>query len=467
MGNEKKSDICVIGAGIGGLTAGALLTKQGYKVKIFEKEPLIGGRALSLDTSSLTLENYKEILSRFYMHVPFSEPDLETIFNNNMLNGYKLDLGYHAIGGGAVSHINSVLSEFDKHLEMLESNTGFIKPNGFEIPFISKRDKIIMLPQILRLLFSSESTMRKLDDVSMTQTIEKYGKGKMKVTLEVFSRAVTTVNNLDRISTGEMFRAQRNLVKGSKPVGYPKQGLHRLSQTFVDIIKQNGGEIFLKNPVDKIIIDDYKAVGVVINDKQYFFKTIISNTLIQHLFTITDEKQFPPEYVRNIKALTGTGSLCAYYSLKKVDPNLLGKTFLFLERDVGIDGNDAVGMIDFMVALPESGSAPPSHHLVQSYIICTPDEAKNKKTLETLKKLLDKNLENLMPDFRSHFRWAIYPAAWHLDGVAKTIDNKKPDTKTPVENLYIVGDCVKAPGIGINCALSSARILCNILTSVT
>ena len=38
MVNEKKSDICIIGAGIGGLTAGALLTKQGYSVKIFEKE---------------------------------------------------------------------------------------------------------------------------------------------------------------------------------------------------------------------------------------------------------------------------------------------------------------------------------------------------------------------------------------------------------------------------------------------
>jgi len=38
MVNEKKSDICIVGAGIGGLTAGALLTKQGYSVKIFEKE---------------------------------------------------------------------------------------------------------------------------------------------------------------------------------------------------------------------------------------------------------------------------------------------------------------------------------------------------------------------------------------------------------------------------------------------
>ena len=40
MDNRKNSDknICIIGAGISGLTSGALLINQGYKVKIFEEE---------------------------------------------------------------------------------------------------------------------------------------------------------------------------------------------------------------------------------------------------------------------------------------------------------------------------------------------------------------------------------------------------------------------------------------------
>ncbi len=51
MIDTKGSDVCIIGAGIGGLTAGALLTKKGYKVTIFEKEALMGGRALSFNNS--------------------------------------------------------------------------------------------------------------------------------------------------------------------------------------------------------------------------------------------------------------------------------------------------------------------------------------------------------------------------------------------------------------------------------
>ena len=76
----KKKDIIIIGSGIGGLTAGALLTKKGFKVIIFEKESLIGGRALSFNTSNLTIDSYLKILSNYNMMIPFSEPDLKTIF---------------------------------------------------------------------------------------------------------------------------------------------------------------------------------------------------------------------------------------------------------------------------------------------------------------------------------------------------------------------------------------------------
>jgi hypothetical protein len=73
------------------------------------------------------------------------------------------------------------------------------------------------------------------------------------------------------------------------------------------------------------------------------------------------------------------------------------------------------------------------------------------------------NLGYLIPDYNSNLNWAVYPAIWHLDGVAKTIDKDKPKIKTPIDNLYLVGDCVKAPGIGFNCALNSAKILSDML----
>jgi len=452
--------ICIIGAGIGGLTAGALLSQKGYNVTLFEKEKVLGGRSLSFNGNNLTLENYRKTLANFSMNVLFSNPSLEEIFNKNMLKGYTLDLGFHSIEGGTMSDIGRAIIDIGNKVEMLGSKLGFIRENDFIYPLISTRDKIHFFPNILRLVLSSESTMKSLDKVSIAETINKYGKGKMKLILELLPRVTTTVNNLSKISTGESFRAsQANLRRGSSPVGYPKGGLVNISNAFANEIKRNNGVIHLGNKVKRIIIDDRKASGVIVDDKEHNFDIVISNILVQYLFNIAPEEQFPKKYVEKLKSLEGTGSLCAYYSLNRINPKLIGKSFLFIERDAGVNGNDAVGMIEFVTALPESGIAPRSKYLVQSYIICTPAEAKSKKMLEKLREILDRNLERLIPNFHSILNWAIYPAVWHLDGVAKTIENVKPDIKTPVENLFLVGDCVKAPGIGINCAVKSARLL--------
>lgn len=456
MANDKQLDIIIIGAGIGGLTAGALFVKKGHKVKIFEKESVIGGRSLTLDMSTLTLDNYKKLLSKFNMHVPFAEPSLETIFEKKMLDGYKLDLGFHVIGGGVIANIRNVLSNSDFHIEMIKSRL-YTQKNGHYGLFFTHWDKLSILPNLLRLFLSGESTMSQLDDTSITDTIKKYGKGKSRLVLEANPRLITTVNNLDHISTGSVFRTQRNMkLRG---VRYPKKGLYHIINSLADYIKKNGGEINQNSPVTKILINDKKANGVVVSGKKHLSDVVVSNILVQDLFKIADEQNFSKKYVGNLKSLKGTGSLCAYYSLNKINPDLVGKNFIFIERNAGVDGDDAAGMVDFMATSSESGLAPPSEYIVQSYVICTPKEAVDKKILEKLKNILDKNLEKIIPDYRSNLKWVLYPAIWQLDGVAKTIENKKPEISTPIKNLYLVGDCVNAPGIGINCAQNSANIL--------
>ena len=459
MQNKKKKTVCIIGAGIAGLSAAALFAKKGYQVIVFEKSGVLGGRALSLDANSLTLKSYQNILSSYHSFLAFSDPDIKTIFEKKLLSGYTIDLGYHAIGGGVFSNLNQLLGDFDEHLDFLESYVGLIHQNSYDFPFLSKLDKVTILPNILRLLFASEKTLLKLDTVSITETIERYGKGNMKLILEVFSRSITTVNNLDRISTGEMFRAQRNLYRGSKPVGYPKGGMGVIHHKLSRIIEDYQGIIKLNTPVKKILFENGKAVGVQTEQKNYSSNLIVYAGLLQSLFEVADKKQFPNDYVNTINSLTGTGSLSGYYSLKTIPDDLIGKTFHFIERNVGVDGNDVVGMIDFMAADLTARISPKDASLVQSYIICTPEEAKDKAVLHRLRQILDKHLGMLIPDFKEQLNWALYPSVYHLDGVAKTIDNAKPSIETPIENLFVIGDGVKAYGIGFNCALNSARLL--------
>jgi hypothetical protein len=311
------------------------------------------------------------------MAVPFSEPSLEKIFKRNMLKGYKLDLGFHSIEGGTMSDLGRVTIDADSKVEMLGTRLALITENGFEYPIINFKDKIRFLPNILRLVLSGEKTMKQLDYVSIADTIEKYGKSKMKLILELLPRITTTVNDLNKISTGESFRAsQSNLRRGSSPVGYPTGGLGAVIEVIIDGIKKNGGKILLGYNVEKIIIKDDKAVKIKTKGKEHTFDIIIYNGLVQDLFNIADEKHFPKKYIDDLKSLNGTGSFCAYYSLKNVSSDLLGKSFLFIERDAGVRGDDAVGMIEFVTAVPEANIAPESDYLIQSYVICTPEEAR-------------------------------------------------------------------------------------------
>ena len=53
---EKKSGVAVIGAGIGGLTAGALLAKRGYKVTIYDQAIVPGGCASTFKRRGFTFD---------------------------------------------------------------------------------------------------------------------------------------------------------------------------------------------------------------------------------------------------------------------------------------------------------------------------------------------------------------------------------------------------------------------------
>lgn len=51
-----KKHIAIIGAGPGGLTAGMILAKRGYKVSIFEKEAMVGGRNAPISMNGYTFD---------------------------------------------------------------------------------------------------------------------------------------------------------------------------------------------------------------------------------------------------------------------------------------------------------------------------------------------------------------------------------------------------------------------------
>lgn len=446
--------IAIIGAGLGGLASGALLSER-HEVHIYEKMDRVGGRALSMDGVPL---NYKKFIANFEMANAFSMPDIETI--HEMAGKTKIDLGFHLIGGGKRGACVSSLRKINADVKFIGSKLGLIGEKT-RYPMLSSMDKIKMLPRIMQLLFSKKETIEAMKKMSIEEAIEKYGKGKLKLVLEIFPRLITTVNELDKISTGETLFAQRELM-GGHPVVYPAGGLESIGNAYAGHIEKNGGKIFLNNEVKNVDIDDGVLYGI--DGREY--DAVILNMPVQHIFRVAKEKHFPSEWVRKIKKLYGTGSMVSYHMMNYVPPDLIGKSYVFLEKTDEVSGGAAAGMIDFKMASPDAKISPPKKYLVQSYVICTPEEAKNRKKWEMLKNMIDRNLDMLIKGYRKHVEWEIYNTIWHLDGVAKTIDNDKPDIETPVKNLFIAGDSVNSKGIGVNCAVDSANVIYDRIKSI-
>ena len=436
--------IAIVGAGLGGLATAAKLAGE-HIVDIYEKEAMLGGRALTMNGIS---ENYRKFIAKFEMANAFAYPDLEEIYGAD----YKIDLGFHLIGGGKRGACVKALKGVDG-VDFIGSRLGYIGEK-IAYPMLSFADKMKMLPRIIQLMTSRKKTIEAMKNMSMEEAIDKYGKGKLKTVLKIFPRLITTVNDLSRISAGETFFAQRELM-GGHPVIYPVGGLKSISQAFASYIERNGGKIFLRHEVKNVDIDDGIAKGI--DGKEY--DAVILNMPVQHIFKVVGERHFENEWVRKIKGLEGTGSMVAYHVLNNLSAKLLGKSFVFLEKNDGFVGNELAGMIDFKMASQHGLLSPKKKYIVQSYLICSPEEAKDKRKWYEMAAMIDKNLEKLIPDYKKSLEWSIYNVIWHLDGVAKTVDNEKPSIVTPVKNLYLAGDSVNSKGIGINCAIDSARLI--------
>ncbi len=93
-------DAVVVGAGVGGLSTAVLLAQMGMNTLVVEKDDRVGGRALSMRGEELK-ENgpawYRRLLGGQYCYLAEASPSLEEITEKGLLDGYILDLGYHAV----------------------------------------------------------------------------------------------------------------------------------------------------------------------------------------------------------------------------------------------------------------------------------------------------------------------------------------------------------------------------------
>lgn len=310
---REHYDTIIIGSGMGGLTTGALLAKQGQNVLVLEQHYTAGG--------------FTHVFKR---------------------KGYEWDVGIHYIG--EMQRESSVLKQlFDyitdgtlKWADMGEvydriiigkASYDMVKGvNNFKAKLISyfpeeKQAIDAYVDLVFKTVKASRSFyMAKVMPSYITAIVGRFLRRSFykysdKTTYEVL-RSLTANERLIKVLTGQYgdyglppkqssFAMHASVVRhyfdgGSFPVG----GSSKVLETIDPVIEKAGGTILVSAAVKEIIVNNTTAVGVLMEDG----KTFRANTVVSNAGIVNTYKQLLPKPVVNKHKLTA--------QLSKVTPSV-------------------------------------------------------------------------------------------------------------------------------------------------
>jgi len=315
-------DAIIIGSGLGGLSCGAYLAKNGWKVLVLEKHRLPGGYATSFKRGSFTFDvalhmingvgegqnTYKfldwcgvgdkiEFLKLKYfmrfifpgldIRLPSGDPDeVRSVLANNFPQEKK---GISELFKEAENISNDIF-------KFITSKTPF----WLQLPFF---------PLLYRGLFpfinktGTQFFDKHLNDERLKAILIGnwgfYGlpPSRLNIIYSVFP-------NLDYF----------------KGAYYPKGGNQVMTNSFVDVIKDNNGEVVLNSRVSSIVIENERAVGVVTKRGEKFLGyKIISNACAEETFiNLIGKEKLPERFLSRMDKMERSISLfCIYIGLNE------------------------------------------------------------------------------------------------------------------------------------------------------
>ncbi|MFH1460754.1 MAG: NAD(P)/FAD-dependent oxidoreductase [Candidatus Omnitrophota bacterium] len=297
--NNKYDDI-IIGAGIGGLVCGCYLAKQGRKVLIVEQHFQAGGYCSSFKRKGFTFDTsihsigslreggkvrkiFNELGLEDEIELTRSDPtDIlifpgHTIFIRNKLN----------------DTIASFQESFPHEFEKIKDFFYFIYNFDFIKNYSNLKTKTFK--DVLNIYFQDE----KLKSI-------------ISIILGNIGLPASRVAALPAIVLYKEF-----ILDGGY---YPKGGMQSFSNGLARKFKKLGGELRLKNKVEKIIIKKNKAVGIIIGKEEKIFSdNVISNCDATHTFLDLIGKKFlSDKFVKKIDNLeTSASAFVVYLGLNK------------------------------------------------------------------------------------------------------------------------------------------------------
>lgn len=474
---KERFDVIIVGAGIGGLIAGALLAKgEKKRVLVLEKETEIGGRGMSWrgdDTDYKTMNRLR--LNATKTRVIRSYPSAEEIQEKNLMTGYVLEAGLHGIppwmrhkavfeylGLPFFSFANDYAEYFNKgkKYRLLRSEKpGWLTDSEWaEIRNINKEQVLMRMEEC-----------EELDHVSFKEWLSTRTSSENVIEFQTVLAALNmTINDIGRISAGDLIKMNRQTMRSrchfsEGGIGtLPDPGFNIMAYRLRDFIKHAGGAVVTDATVRRIDVANgaVNKVHVAVGDQEHELtaSTVFFNIPIQECFKIIDRKHFPEDVVERVSNFEPAASFVAEWGLKK--PLVKGPVHVpaLCKAEEGFAGD-----VFFCMWSPSAWApsrAPLAEQSLEAYTPLTAEEAKDRAKVKKVIERTEEFMDTHYPEFRKNLIWGEYLVSDVLVGVAQTPDqvfDAKIENKCPwIDGLYFVGDTAKCWGAASDSAVHSA-----------
>jgi phytoene dehydrogenase-like protein len=471
-----RYDVCVIGAGYGGTTVAALLAHAGRRVALVEKTGLAGGKVQTIDRKGYRFEMFGAVgipahNSRFHEladvlgvsdRVEFLVPE-----------GEVASIRYRTPGG-----------EWRTMYSPLQQTGDPKEMDNLRRVFDASDEDLAALAQLYTAVLTvKDEELEALDDVGMLDWMRPFGLSKGLESQTCMNLNTLFVVPVNRLAASEAILTMRQQVMGGAG-RYSVGGYGRLAEVCADYVVEKGGIYLSKQRVERIVVEDGRAVGVETDQGILRADAIVSNAGIQPtVLKLAGSGHFPSDYVERVKSLEPSWAIAGYrYVLDQrvfdaaLIPIFSDESWLDDERYAQMQAGNwpQVPLIAIDVATEfDPGLSPvPGHQIANCQVFCSPDPQSDMGD-EAMRRA-EEILNELWPDLESHIlrkepygakavsglsRDSVLPGcggeAVGIAQVVGQVGKSKPDPRTPLPGLYLVGCDAGGRGAGTHQAVDS------------
>jgi C-3',4' desaturase CrtD len=491
-------EVIVVGGGIGGLTAAALLAARGVDVCLLERESRVGGCAANFEKFGYSFEGgtglyagwqSDEIHDRVFAELPVSAPKVS-----------KLDPSYVVrLPEGNQIAVSSDTEQFEAELrrvfpECADKAVQFYRSTA---PLSrSLKRAFLKVPDL-----QTANTVSKLSAFQFTEALafKKLAMDQVSQHLSETSSRFRRFLDLQLNALAQTTTAESAYLHAAMVLNTPRDALFAihgggsaLADALARSIQESGGKIRLDTPVLRLRQDSTGAaqgVDLLSGESIEATKAVISNLTVWDTFgKLVGLSNTPSDVRREVDSLTASGSYLIFAGLEEVAAQRLPATRVLILSDWQDDQDydPTVSQLSFSVTSQTDTRAPSGGRAatiiavtdVSDWFTFHEDESVHETHDQSMLEVTWARLHNLIPELGTSIEVieTATPLTYYestrrklgLVGNVHQICIPRPPRilshMTPIQNLLRVGDTA-FPGAGLASVTQSALIAANALTS--